>query len=393
MQSRFLILFLTSLLLSPAGVCSCSSLTGPSGQLLWERPISEGKLIDGQFANYCVGSQVIVLGNTGKPTIYSCDVNTGEVKWRWNDWYLSHRVVQIFYVWSSNDILVVSSGAYNYGIQIQSGQTLWRTTGDNRDESANFGATGIGTKYFFPALGTKIFVGDIFTGKEEELLNFPRATGPRSPVPAITAIRDTMLIIPSVYGEAATNFKNKTYLTLFNFSRRQKVYDILQAQSDSLEFNVMPDGLPVVSQNRIFSALGRGVQCNDLETGKLLWRTKTDADFWLSGVIVCENSIVGNSSNGTLYCLNSENGTILWQIKTSGSTKTPFYMNGIIYLIGGGDGLLYAIDASDGKVLWKTVSPDNASNKQTFFTGVVTGKDGKIYASSYLNLYCYKAAR
>ena len=196
-----------------------------------------------------------------------------------------------------------------------------------------------------------------------------------------------------IYGEASTSFRNKTYLALFNLTSGQKIYELLQREAETPAINVRPDGLPIIDDNRIFTAIGQSIQCNDLLTGKLMWRTNTDYNFWLSGIIQADKKIIGCSSLGTLYALKQEDGQILWQTKVPGSSRTPFFMNGIIYIIGGDDGLLYAIDATDGKILWKIASPDNASNKQTFFTGVVTGKDGKIYASSYLNLYCYKAAR
>ena len=68
-------------------------------------------------------------------------------------------------------------------------------------------------------------------------------------------------------------------------------------------------------------------------------------------------------------------------------------MNGVIYFTGGGDGLLHAVDAKTGQHIWKKESPDLARNDGAWFFDSVTGADGKIYVSSYLSLFCYKAAR
>lgn len=67
-------------------------------------------------------------------------------------------------------------------------------------------------------------------------------------------------------------------------------------------------------------------------------------------------------------------------------------MNGVVYLVGG-DGNLYAIDGKQGTIIWKMRSPDDDGRSGSFFTGKVVGANGKIYARSFLNLYCYKAAR
>ena len=376
---------------------SCDFLTsaGQQPQLLWQIPISNGRLIEGAMSLTIVQDQVIALGIDGnKSTLFGVNRNTGNKVWQWSDFFLSDKSVLVDYLHDYNNILVVNNRLYNYGINTLNGQTLWSNETSRNTEWGSQGATGVGRTYFFSTINdsANAILGNILTGKERAILKYPKSISPYWIVPIIRS-SDTLLVMTLIYGEASTSFRNKTYLALFNLTSGQKIYELLQREAETPAINVRPDGLPIIDDNRIFTAIGQSIQCNDLLTGKLMWRTNTDYNFWLSGIIQADKKIIGCSSLGTLYALKQEDGQILWQTKVPGSSRTPFFMNGIIYIIGGDDGLLYAIDATDGKILWKIASPDNASNKQTFFTGVVTGKDGKIYASSYLNLYCYKAAR
>lgn len=94
-----------------------------------------------------------------------------------------------------------------------------------------------------------------------------------------------------------------------------------------------------------------------------------------------------------MYALNPDTGAILWQTRTSGTMSRPWYMNGAIYGIGGGDGLLHALNADDGKYFWKIECPDVGRSSSANFIGYVTGADGRIYAGGGYNMYCYKAAK
>ena len=95
-----------------------------------------------------------------------------------------------------------------------------------------------------------------------------------------------------------------------------------------------------------------------------------------------------------MYALNAETGDILWQEKTSSGSGDMLYMNGIIYIVGLGDGNLHALDAKTGKHIWKFRSPDDDPSKgNSSFVDAVAGDGQYIYVRSFLNLYCYKAAK
>ena len=84
-------------------------------------------------------------------------------------------------------------------------------------------------------------------------------------------------------------------------------------------------------------------------------------------------------------------GDMLWTSKTIGLCSNTFTMNGIIYYTDAAEGTLNGIDVENGQKLMSIKSPDDYLDSPFF--GNVVGKDGKIYVTSYLYIYCYKAVR
>lgn len=377
--------------------CSCTNPTGYTGQLVWQQSISSGKLIEGELPTTFHQGRIIALGNmfsTGKPAVYCFDPITGERLWVWNDWFIDNGSILTDKIYCFGNAIVISNDALNYGVNTESGKSIWQ----NRNQSSLSGTlvvNGIGQWYFFGVhfsnTPSQMIKGDVISGKEERIFSFPQATGPYYFTPFIAPNQDTMLIVTSVCGEAATNFYNKTYLTLFNVTQNKEVYTLLQREGPSTENN-LPMGVPVVQGERVFTAIGFGVQCNEIATGKLLWRTTTPRPFTEGGVILGDNILFANDDDGFLQAFEPETGKVLWKTKTAGSVTGLFFMNGVVYLIGG-DGNLYAVDGKQGTIIWKMRSPDDDGRSRSFFTGKVVGANGKIYARSFLNLYCYKAAR
>jgi outer membrane protein assembly factor BamB len=380
-----------------AHAIGCNPLSAPAEQFLWKQSLSDSKLIEGELPTILHNGTIVALGvKGGKKTLYAFDASTGEPRWRWSDWFLSDRYILVDYVHTYDNVLVISNRGTNYGINTQTGMTVWSNDSQNR-QSGTQGASGIGQWYFFGAdislEENYLMRGNIYRNDERILLTMPRATGAFHSAPFVAQNGDTMIVYFSVYGEPATNFRNRTYLGLYNLSKQQEVYRLLQDTSSPENANVFPGGIPLIRNNRIYSGIGRSVQCSDLETGKLLWRTKTEWDFNVSGIIEGDGTIFGNNPDGYLHAFDNQTGKLLWKVKASGTSRRPFYMNGVVYIVGVGDGKLYAFDAKTGNKIWAFDSPDDDGRSGSSFKGIISGANGRIYVQSYLNLYCYKAAR
>ena len=114
--------------------------------------------------------------------------------------------------------------------------------------------------------------------------------------------------------------------------------------------------------------------------GELVWKFRTGGEKWIGGigylgmkpsdrymndlwdyylssplVIQKENkqTLYFGSSDGNLYALDAQSGTLKWKFKTGGIIHTsPAFYQGTLY-IGSWDDWFYAVDAETGKEKWK----------------------------------------
>ncbi len=356
-------------------------------QLLWSLPQSDGALIEGVFPKFIFGNSVIWHGwyNT-QPKIIARDKNTGQIQWQWNDTFDSRRLAINGQIYVANNILLFRDGGRLYTVDVSSGKTIWRT----RVNAAFVGADvqGIGNTIFFSASQVQGFSADALSGNVREILSVRPDKGAFLwTVQPCTYNNDTLLVVPFVISPAVG--KDSAAFLLFNITQNKVLYT--QSVLDTTQFQAFY-GI-IIQNNKIFMAENRSILCCDLLTGKQLWRQDFPGDFLFSHIALADGKIIGNCENQYMYALDPDNGTILWTERTSGTSSRPFVMNSVIYFTGGGDGLLHALDAATGKHIWKLESPDLKRNGGAWFFDTVTGADGKIYVSSYLSLFCYKAAR
>jgi outer membrane protein assembly factor BamB len=293
----------------------------------------------------------------------------------------------------------MNSDSKIYAINLPTGQTQWK---QQISRSIGVKSTGIGNTFFITNDSLKILRVNTLTGSIQEVFKLTNSVVNAvstldAPIPIIDhQTQDTLLLSTWSYGFYQNAF-SATYLLLYNLTQKRIVYNLLQREGVASGTNgfLFPDRLPTVYNNKVYVAIGKSIQCNDLMTGKLLWQNRNfDGDFSLSGLLVEKDKLYGCATSDSLFCLNTSDGNILWKTPTGGSSTGLLYLNGIIYLASSGDGKLYAIDANTGAYIWQIRSPDyESSNKQSFFTDNVATDGKNIFVRSYLNLYCYKAAR
>ncbi len=372
--------------------CSCDQPTSPEAeQVLWQMPLTDEGLNNSYFPVAVCGEKVVACGMEQKSScIYAVNRNDSKVVWQWKD-PVKGRYLFMDRIYTKDNIMVVGDGPRNYGIDLETGKTLWRTSADR---GGGTGVTGIGNLYFFPAFGRKVFAGNVQTGEEWEVFayqdsaNITRA-GTNAPTIFVSPSGDTMLVTTNSLFRHSNN-EVTPFLSLYNYTKRQLVYTVQLAEADMRN---PVDGLPVIYKERVYVSVGQNIICSELWTGKQIWRTRFNHNFLFSGFIIAENKVIGNCEDRFMYALNPDTGQIIWQTQTSGTSSPPFYMNGVLYFTGGGDGRFHAIEAATGKYIWKLRSPDLSKRSGAWFRGPLAGSDGKVYVMSYLSLFCYKAAR
>lgn len=364
-------------------------------QHLWVLPRDGGATVHGRFPQFIYGNNLITyLKKNGQTRIIALDKISGKEIWSWSDLFTPQEEAQTDDAHIFENILVWRSVRRVYSINLLTGQTVWR---QNITNNVGFGAdniTGLGNRFLFPSARITYFsglthTGNIATGPILQYngnINMVISSSPQmflneipNFVPQANRL-DTLAILAHTdsEGEGANVFN------LYNLTQNKFIYTKTIPGDTSGAFSYPPS----IQNGKIYFPAGPVILCFDLKTGNELWRTRFSS-ITTSALLIVNNKIYSTNENHTTYCLDLETGKILWQTGTRGGASKPFYMNGVIYFTSIADGHLYGLDAENGKILMKIDDPRSGIG----FQDVVTGADGKIYASTWTHLYCFKAAR
>ncbi len=355
--------------------------------MLWSFAQSDGSLIDGVFPKFIYDGKIIWYGWYGnKPSLIARDKNSGNIQWQWEDTFDNRRLFINGQIYFQNNTLTFRDGSRLHNLNLDIGKTNWRVKANASFADAE--VEGLGNTVFFSASKIQVFSGDIKTGN----INVLTAVHPDKQTylgtpKAIAINNDTLLIIPYILPLTSSTYTSA--FILFNATQNKLLYTqtVIDTTRSPGFFGT------IIYNNKIILAADNSIIGFDFLSGKELWRRQFPADFLFSGIALAEGKIIGNCEDQNMYALDPDTGNIVWTERTSGTSSRPFVMNGVIYFTGGGDGLLHALDAKTGQHIWKLESPDLKRNDGAWFFDTVTGADGKIYVSSYLSLFCYKAAR
>jgi outer membrane protein assembly factor BamB len=90
----------------------------------------------------------------------------------------------------------------------------------------------------------------------------------------------------------------------------------------------------------------------DRDTGALLWRFDEAAGRYVEGGAIGGGLFVIGNSDGNVYALDLERGTLRWTFQTGHRVwATPLIVSDTVY-VGSMDHHLYALRMSDGEVIW-----------------------------------------
>ena len=93
----------------------------------------------------------------------------------------------------------------------------------------------------------------------------------------------------------------------------------------------------------------------DEKTGKPIW-TKSNMSVWASPQCQDEQLFVGDT-DGKLYCMNPENGDMIWQRKFGGGIYPAPALDEKRVYTGSWDGHYYCLDKNNGQIIWAFSRP------------------------------------
>ena len=88
------------------------------------------------------------------------------------------------------------------------------------------------------------------------------------------------------------------------------------------------------------------------DTDELLWVFDTESSAILSSPAIANGRLYIGSTDGNLYALDAQDGSLLWAYPTFGAVNSsPAVAEGKVYFLSE-DGSVYALDADDGSLAW-----------------------------------------
>ena len=382
-----------------------------STPFLWKTSLHQKEPIsNSHISNKIIYNEKIVIPLTnGKEnrTISLINTKDGKIIWQWNDLY-EEEYIDINFHYQYQNLLTYQIGSRSYCINLDNGESKWKI---RRDRSFDVRLNPYG-QYFFmigPDLNNGeyesntylAFKTDILSGEISDIMtgNFTfEHPDCRRGISHIVEIAEQENLLLVSYAENLPDWITQNYLGIYDTNLKEWIWDkVLVREPMNPNFIYHP---PLIVNKKIYTAIVNTIVCNDLETGKQLWRKDFNADFMFSGIIVEEGKVIANCEDTYAYALDAETGSQRWRVRTAGSGSRMSYLNGVVYFVGGSARRLFAIEAATGKMLWKIdaglLGEGRGAGFRTNAVYVLPAKDdqpAKVIALSDLYAYCFEAER
>jgi outer membrane protein assembly factor BamB len=340
----------------------------------------------------------------GTVTMWSVDCSTGKFNWEKKMPFID---IGITHSYQNNGIAVFTIDGKTVVFDIQSGDIIWSIV---KNADMQVWVSGIDSLFFIMGKSLDIsnpykinsaWLGNVNTGDIENIytpslmpidstdIPFNGIGGVQRIVPARN-LDDELFLFMNI--TKSSNVADSSWYSLYNYSLNEWVYKD-RVLGSNMETVV---GDPEILDQRLFLTTSSNIYCLDLTTGTILWKTSYNDFFGWNGHVIGDRKIIAmiDGRQKMLVCHDIYSGAKLWTLNVGGTISNLQYLNGVVYFASMGDGRLYGVDTENGKLLWRIKSPDNSGLKDE--CAVIpgsAGEKGKVIVSTFLNGYCYEAER
>ena len=107
---------------------------------------------------------------------------------------------------------------------------------------------------------------------------------------------------------------------------------------------------PAVADGKVFiGSNDYNIYCLDADTGRFIWRYKTNSRV-SSSPAVADGKVFVGSGDHNIYCLNADTGALIWCYGTRDVVFSPVVADGKVFVGSRGD-KLYCLDADTGRLI------------------------------------------
>ena len=181
---------------------------------------------------------------------------------------------------------------------------------------------------------------------------------------------------PSIFGCQPTLSGNNMYvgneegdLFKFDFVSNKLVWKV--------KLDHIPCSTPVIEGRNVLLIASDRLYCLSTETGETIWNIRVGSTKYGSVAVADGVCCIGNE-DGEVFALSVSTGEIMWKRSGFNSLQSLPVLAGDRLFIGAKQGVLYCLNISDGQILWKY----QAHEKLTFSIGATDGKNVVFNAKS-----------
>lgn len=139
-------------------------------------------------------------------------------------------------------------------------------------------------------------------------------------------------------------------------------------------------------KNKLYQVRRDILYCLDAIAGKGVWNISVGSDYRFSWPTIYHNKVFIGSTDNNLYCLDTQNGDIVWTFETDGEIHTSCAVHdGKIYF-GNDNHKVFCVDEKNGNMIWNADTSRPILSSPSIY-------NNKLYIGDYLGttsstLYC-----
>lgn len=248
----------------------------------------------------------------------------------------NRRPVQFATPVVEGDFLYVGNNTgWFYGVDTTRNKKVWKVQADGGIESQAV------------ADGNRVYIGDIkgnayaFDGESGELV-------------WKTSLENEIMGAPLLVGSIVYFVTLSGRLFALDRSTGMERWHT-DAMERQVGFTVRRQSTPIYYQGNIIFGTSRGTLVSYFEDGSIAWvRMLGDPSAQVMDVdsrpLLIADRLYAASADGSLYCLDPDNGNIIWSVEAGGPNDLLFH-DGMLFATGGGR--IFAIDPDSGTLIWE----------------------------------------
>ena len=352
---------------------------------------------------------LVIVPVNGQGILLALNKSTGEEVWRWTEARDTYDGADGFGRWSYvyDNILVIGHRNIFYGLDIETGNTIWH---QNYELQAIANLFGLNDKVAAVFTNFNEFISyqlvDFFTGETEIIMEFQKNDeyNITSHIPKLYEYRDIHYVtwVRKKWLSSDNGYEEYGWLYNYNLTegRLEWVSDTIPKNSSILP---VPGFLPRVEGDKILIE-SNSIQAYDIKTGELDWidNSHTNTFAWNTHLTAANGKVFGNNENGYMIALDVDTGAELWRTDTGGTGSRIEYYDEKVYIsqitgyfikdenrYADGSSLL-VLDANNGDILHHIEAPYQTPDNHQYWDDVITvdQETGLIYTADHNKVMC-----